>query len=250
MADTAALVALFTDFGIGSHYLGQVSARLLQLGVTQPVIELCSDAPAFNPRASAYLLASFLPVMPDGTLFMAVVDPGVGGPRRALLATTERFHFVGPDNGLLSQVLARSREVAVQTVELPGLAGRARTFDGRDLFAPAAALLCAGSRVPGRAVEVASLVGADWPGELPEIIYIDAYGNLVSGLQGVGLSPDRRLVVGGSSVQHAETFCAAPPGQAFWYVNANGLVEVAVNRGSAADQLGLRVGSPVSWSAD
>jgi hypothetical protein len=250
MGDTPELVALFTDFGVGSHYLGQVKARLLAGHISQPVIDLCADAPAFNPRAAAYLLASFLPTMPDGTLFVAVVDPGVGSPRRAIMVTTERFWFVAPDNGLLSRVVSGSGPVRVQTIELPDLPRRSKTFDGRDLFAPAAALICQGGSIPGESLVPHSLVGCDWPEELAEIIYIDAYGNAVSGLSGEGLSREQTLTVNGHRVAYAETFSAVATGQPFWYVNANGLVELAVNRGSATDKLGLRVGSPVSWQID
>lgn len=247
MSKTPELVALFTDFGIGSHYLGQVRARLIAERVSQPVIELCSDAPAFDPRASAYLLASFLPVMPVATLFLAVVDPGVGGNRRALLVKDECFWFIGPDNGLLSRVVARAGRVEIQTIDLPDLVDRSRTFDGRDYFAPAAALLCQGLEVPGEPVAESSLAGAEWPMQLAEIIYLDSYGNGVTGLSGEGLARTRSLRVAGTRVSYADTFCAVAPGTPFWYVNANGLVEVAVSRESAAAQLGLRIGTPVEW---
>jgi len=250
MSKTPELVALFTDYGIGSHYLGQVRARLIAGRVSQPVIDLCADAPAFNPRASAYLLVSFLPAMPKRTLFVAVVDPGVGGDRRAILVRDERFWFVGPDNGLLSQVVARSDQVEIQTIDLPGLPGRSKTFDGRDYFAPAAALVCKGATVAGESVPQASLVGADWPSQLSEIIYLDSYGNGVTGLLGRELSTASRLMVGGAAVSYAETFSVVPVGSPFWYVNANGLVEVSVNRGSAADRLGLAIGMPVQWSGN
>lgn len=250
MSKTPELLALFTDFGIGSHYLGQVKARLLGEGVSQPIIDLCSDAPAFNPRASAYLLASFLPSMPKRTLFVAVVDPGVGGDRRAILVKDESCWFIGPDNGLLSRVAAKSAQVVIQTIELPDLPVRSRTFDGRDYFAPAAALLCRNATLSGENVAAESLVGADWPAQLPEIIYLDGYGNGVTGLVGSGLSQSSMLRVAGLSIPYAGTFSAVSPGTPFWYVNANGLVEVAVNCASAAELLGLEVGAAVEWSGD
>jgi hypothetical protein len=166
------------------------------------------------------------------------------------MVTTERFWFVAPDNGLLSRVVSGSGPVRVQTIELPDLPRRSKTFDGRDLFAPAAALICQGGSIPGESLVPHSLVGCDWPEELAEIIYIDAYGNAVSGLSGEGLSREQTLTVNGHRVAYAETFSAVATGHPFWYVNANGLVELAVNRGSATDKLGLRVGSPVSWQID
>ncbi len=241
------LIALFTDFGVGSHYLGQLKARLIAERVTQPVIDLCSDAPAFNPRASAYLLESFLPYMPPASLFVSVVDPGVGSDRRALLVKDDRFWFLGPDNGLLARVVARRKAVEIQTVELPEVTARSRTFDGRDFFAPAAALVCQGRPVPGQPVFRDSLVGADWPEELAEVIYLDSYGNAVTGLSGRGLSDDLCLRAGGRTLPHAETFSSVSPGTLFWYVNANGLVEIAASRANAAKQLGLTIGTSVAW---
>ncbi|WP_428610398.1 SAM hydrolase/SAM-dependent halogenase family protein [Sedimenticola sp.] len=248
MTDTPQLVALFTDFGIGSHYLAQVKARLLQMNVTQPVIELCSDAPAFNPRASAYLLASFLPYMPDGTLFICVVDPEVGGGREAVWLKTERFWFVGPDNGLLSQAARHSQQVMAQRIDLPDLPAHAKTFDGRDLFAPAAARICTGSIPKGRVIAPDHLVGADWPENLAEVIYIDAYGNAVTGLAAGNLPKEQVLLVNGHQLPYAETFCSVPKGMVFWYENANGLVEIAANQGSAKASLTLEVGCPVRWA--
>jgi hypothetical protein len=183
--------------------------------------------------------------MPDGTLFVAVVDPGVGSPRRAIMVTTERFWFVAPDNGLLSRVVGGPGPVKIQTIALPDLPRRSKTFDGRDLFAPAAAVICRGGSVPGESLDPHSLVGRDWPEELAEIIYLDAYGNAVSGLSGEGLSHEQTLTVNGHRVAYAETFSAVPSGRPFWYVNANGLVEVAVNRGSAAAAFALDIGVPV-----
>lgn len=240
-------IALFTDFGVGSHYLGQLKARLLADGVTQPVIDLCADAPAFDPKASAYLLDSFLPYMPSATLFLCIVDPGVGSERRALLVKDERFWFLGPDNGLLARVVSRLGEVDIQTIELAELTSRSRTFDGRDFFAPAAALVCQGATLPGEPLRSDRLVGADWPAELPQVIYLDSYGNAVTGLSGWDLSGDLCLRVGGRTLKHADTFSSVAPGTPFWYVNANELVEIAVSCASAAQQLGLAVGTPVDW---
>ncbi|MCW8905680.1 MAG: SAM-dependent chlorinase/fluorinase [Sedimenticola sp.] len=238
------MVLLFTDFGIGSHYVAQVKARLLSLGVSQPVIELCSDAPRFNPRAAAYLLASFRKQLPEHVLYLAVVDPGVGTPRRALLARDEQRLFVAPDNGLLSGVARRSEDFRVQSIELDP-AGRSRTFDGRDLFAPAAAMLCRGEAVPGHHLPNNELLGRDWPDSLAEVVYIDAYGNAVTGLSPEALDGKGYLMANGWKVPPAATFAEVPVGSPFWYINSNEMVEISVNQGSAADRLHLEIGTPL-----
>ena len=173
------LIALFTDFGPRGIYTGQMEAVMAASGTGVPLIELCSDAPAFNPRASAYLLGALAGEMPENTLFVCVVDPGVGGDRRALSVHTGRHWFVGPDNGLLSQVVRRSGPCSIQTIDwIPTRLSDA--FHGRDLFAPTAARLALGEQIPGTALDPTDIVGADLPMDLNAIIYVDHYGNLLT----------------------------------------------------------------------
>jgi len=119
------------------------------------------------------------------------------------------------------------------------------SFHGRDLFAPAAAQLAQG--ITSMTGELAQApIGADWPQDLAQIIYVDRYGNAMTGIRACHLQPDRRIEAGGRLLSHARTFSAVPVGAAFWYENANGLVEIAINQGRANIELGLRCGSPVS----
>ena len=239
------MIALFTDFGIGSHYIGQVKARLLSLGVHQPIIELCSDAPPFNPRAAAYLLASFRKTLPVRTLYLAVVDPGVGTSRKVMVAQDGERLYMAPDNGLLSQVARCSSHFRAQSIDLDP-PGRSRTFDGRDLFAPVAAMIARGEAVPGEPVSQIHMVGHDWPDRLSEVIYIDHYGNAVTGLPSDGIGLRGWLSVNGWRIGPAGTFAEMATGAPFWYVNSNGLLEIAVNQGSAADQLQVAIGTPLT----
>jgi len=241
------MVFLFTDFGTGSHYVAQVKARLLSLGVKQPIVELCSDAPRFNPRASACLLASFPESLPGSALYLAIVDPGVGTSRRALLARDGNRCFVAPDNGLLSCVARRSGAFSLQTIGLDP-PGRSRTFDGRDLFAPAAAMICRGEPVPGQPLAADELIGWGWRDTLAEVVYIDSYGNAVTGLSADSLRTESDLLVNGWRVPAAGTFAEVAVGSPFWYVNSNQLVEIAINRGSAARQLQIAIGTPVNFA--
>lgn len=244
MQTAAEFIALFTDFGVGSHYIGQVKARLYAEGITQPIIDLCADAPLFDSRASAYLLASLLGYLPQHTAIIAVVDPGVGSDRRAILTKCDGHWLLGPDNGLLAVAINRAKRVRLQTIQLD-LKTKRYTFHGRDIFAPAAALLCKGQCVPGDVVDKTSVVGADWPNDSFQIIYIDHYGNALSGVTGDMIAPGQRLKVNDIEVSYAKTFSAVEPGSCFWYVNANNLVEVAVNCGMASKLLQLTIGSAI-----
>ncbi len=239
------LIALYTDFGIGSHYVGQVHAVLAAARPGVPVVDLCHDAPCWDPRRAAYLLPALVPVLPARALVMAVVDPGVGGERAGLILRQGERLLVGPDNGLFELLLRRGGEAAVWRITQPPRPAPSRTFDGRDLFAPVVAALAGGVAPDRLGVPHAPRRQPDWPDDLAEIIHVDPYGNLATGLRAERLDPGRRLRAAGLSIAHAPTFAAVPRGQPFWHANANGLVEIAVNQGRADRLPGLAPGVPV-----
>lgn len=238
------MIVLFTDFGLAGPYTGQVKAVLHAAAPGVPVIDLFADAPAGNPRAAAYLLAAYAPWFDSGTIFLCVVDPGVGGARPAVLVEADGRLFVGPGNGLFEILLRRAADVRAR--EIAWRPSRlSATFHGRDLFAPVAAMLARGEAVQGETRDPAWARHSDWPDELAEIVYIDHYGNAMTGLRASAVPADAKLSIAGRAVAAARTFGDRPPGEALWYVNANGLVEIAVNQGRADQTLGLAVGSPV-----
>jgi S-adenosylmethionine hydrolase len=116
---------------------------------------------------------------------------------------------------------------------------------GRDLFAPVAAMLARGGSPPGRPRKDGAHRRTNWPDDLCEIVYVDHYGNAMTGLRAVMLPRDARLIAAGRVLQRAGTFSDRPPGVAFWYENSNGLVEIAVNQERADHELGLAIGTPV-----
>lgn len=239
------MIVLFTDFGIAGPYIGQVKAVLHREAPNVPVIDLCADAPTCDPKASAYLLAALVDWFPAGATFVAVVDPGVGGPRAPLVLEADGRNFVGPDNGLFELVMRRASRFQVQEIgwRPPALS---HSFHGRDLFAPIAARIAARTLWPGMLRPVEPTRMPEWPDDLAEIIYIDHYGNAMTGIRADRLPATARLVVAGKVLPHARTFVDVEAGRAFWYENSNGLVEIAVNRGRADTTLGLAVGTPVS----
>jgi len=235
-------IFLFTDFGYSGPYVGQMTAAILAVSPGIRVVNLMHDAPMMQPRPAAYLLAACCAGLPADVIVVAVVDPGVGGERDALVVRSHGLTLVGPDNGLLSRVPGLSSAERIDW--RPG--NLSASFHGRDLFGPVAAMLAAGREVPStRLSSVGSIQGAGWPKELPAIVYVDAYGNLMTGVSGKKLLKNKKIKVSGLAIPHAETFCRVPAGDLFWYVNSLGLVEIAVNRGSAAAVLSLALGDRI-----
>jgi hypothetical protein len=178
-------------------------------------------------------------------VLLCVVDPGVGSARRAAIAEAEGRIYVGPDNGLFDIVMRRDPDARLWEIGWQPEALSA-SFQGRDLFAPVAARLAAGEPIAALARLVADESATrGWPDDLAEIVYIDHYGNAMTGLRGALLPPAAHLVAAGRALEPAPTFSSVPRGQAFWYVNANGLAEIAVNGGRADATLGLSIGSEV-----
>ncbi len=243
---TAPLIVLVTDFGLEGPYTGQMKAVLRRAAPESDIIDLFADAPAGNPKAAAYLLAAYALWFPPGTIFLCVVDPGVGGARMPLMIEADGRWYVGPDNGLFELVLRRATESRMLAIDWRPETLSA-SFHGRDLFAPAAARLAQGEIPPSH--PHAPIRHAGWPDDLAEIVYIDHYGNALTGLRASAVPPEAVLSTDSHRVAPAATFSAVPPGAPFWYENSNGLVEIAVNLGRADAALQLRIGSPVALSA-
>ena len=243
-ANLCEMIALFTDFGLEGPYTGQMKAVLHAMAPGVPVIDLFADAPRGDPRASAYLLAAYSAWFPEGTVFLAVVDPGVGGERPAVVVEAGGRWFVGPGNGLFELVCRRARQARCLGIEWRPRSLSA-SFHGRDLFAPVAAMIARGDHPQGRPIDERRVRRPDWPHDLAEIVYVDRYGNAMTGLRASALPQSAKLVAAGRALDSARTFSDRPQGEAFWYENANGLAEIAVNRGRADRDLGLAVGTPV-----
>ena len=238
------MIALFTDFGLEGPYTGQMKAVLFRDAPEVAVVDLFADAPPANPKAGAYLLAAHADWFPPGTVFLCVVDPGVGSARAAIVVEADGRRYVGPDNGLFELVLRRAHAVTVREIDWRPDALSA-SFHGRDLFAPVAARLAQGEHLPGRPREGEAGRMPSWPDDLPEIVYIDHYGNAMTGLRAGVVPRSARLAVAGRTVAPARTFSDVPVGSPLWYKNSNGLAEIAVNCGRTDRLLGIEIGAPV-----
>lgn len=239
------MIVLFTDFGLEGPYTGQVKAVLYREAPGVPIIALFSDAPAGRPKPAAYLLAAYAEWFPPGTVVLAVIDPGVGGARAPVIVEAEGRWYVGPDNGLFELVTRRAASPQIWEISWRP-ANLSASFHGRDLFAPVAGRLARGELPAGSPRTPKIGRRTDWPDDLPEIVYIDRYGNVVTGLRASCLQSDVRLEVSGRVLRRARTFSDVPAGEAFWYANSNGLAEIAVNSGRAADALALAIGDTVA----
>lgn len=230
-------IALLTDFGLRDPYVGLVKAVIASISPGAPVIDLCHEIPPFNVRAASWLLRWTAPYFPRGTVFVAVVDPGVGSQRRILLAEAGGRLFLAPDNGLLADLQSASfRHVANRALFLEKISN---TFHGRDIFAPVAARLSRGLPPSIVGPRVRSVVRL--PPFHGRVVWIDRFGNLITDLSPGPSSlhfRKRRIPV-------VPTYSSAKPGSLVAVTGSAGTLEIAVAEGDAARRLGARIGDPV-----
>jgi len=243
------MIVLFTDFGVAGPYVGQLRNAIHQIAPNTPVIELFSDAPTYRPVASAYLLAAYVHEFQEDTIFLCVIDPGVGGLRQPVIYRVDNRWYVGPDNGLFNVVLKHANDFKqINCWDISWVSGTAAglsaTFHGRDLFAPVAAKLANSDAPPGILRQSNHTEILDTADDLLQIIYIDTFGNAMTGLRASSVSPKATIYLNQQKLNKARTYSDVNVGQSFWYENANGLVEIAVNQGSASQLLKLEIGSP------
>lgn len=243
------MIQIFTDYGLSGPYAGQLRSVLAREAPDIPAIDLMHDAPSRDPQRAAYLLAALATEMGPDSVCVAVVDPGVGGERPPVIVSADGRRFVGPGNGLFEILQRRAKMARAWTIDWRP-ERLTTSFHGRDLFAPVAALLARNEWPACTPMEEGwrddpLRPGAAWPDDLAEAIYIDNFGNVMTGLRAAGLGKKATVEVGGKLFSHARTFGDVAESQGFWYENALGLVEIAVNRGSAAAQYGVAVGDAV-----
>ena len=233
------IVTLLTDFGLDDAYVGAMKGAILAVHVKASVIDISHGVRPFAVLQGAFLLDSAWRSFPPGTVHVAVVDPGVGTDRRAIAFKAAEHFFVGPDNGLFTFL----NEPISQTVELPTPPEAAPTFHGRDVFAPVAARLSAGTALAemGRARKVepvrlpdawASKVGEAWRAQA---LHCDHFGNVISNLPIRALA--RIKAANGMPVRTVETYEDAHPNELVALVGSSGRIEFALREGSAAARL-------------
>lgn len=247
---SGAMVTLMTDFGTRDGYVAAIKGVILSMAPFARVIDAAHEIPAHDVRAGAWVLRQYAPLYPEGSIHLAVVDPGVGSDRRALVLEADGRLYLAPDNGLLWWVAqgARSVKTGVLRPECRRPGGASATFHGRDVFAYAAGLLASGSTWPAIAdpAEVPHApawglpvreAGA-WRGE---VIHVDRFGNLITNLtaEALGdLGSARRVEVRMGELRIAgisRTYSDVAPGRPLAYVGSDGHLEIAIHGGRAAD---------------
>jgi S-adenosylmethionine hydrolase len=257
------VIALLSDFGLRDHYVASMKGTILGICPDASLVDITHEIPPQDVAAGALELAACCTAFPAGSIFLAVVDPGVGSGRRALAAAVNGRLFVGPDNGLLAPILERAPSPSVVELNRSAYAAAvvSRTFEGRDRFAPAAAWLATG--VPLEALgdrvdrwnplQMSEPAMAD--GRVDgEVVRVDRFGNLVTNITAADVDRAcgqaglraRVSVAGGEVVTMADTYADVPRGALCALIGSTGHVEVAVNGSSAAGRLGVTRGARVT----
>lgn len=251
-----ALVTLTTDFGTTDPFVGIMKGVILGRAPEARIVDVTHGIPPQDVRAGALVLRHAAPYFPPGTVHVAVVDPGVGGPRRPVCVETATAVFVGPDNGLLSLAAppADVRRIVHLNDARHFLPAVSTTFHGRDVFAPVAAALATGTAPAALGVEVPDMVRLDLPAPVAgprglrgEVLYVDGFGNLVTNVAREDLPAAGFAVrIGTVRIEGPSTsYGAVQPGAPAAVIGSWGLLEIAVRDGSARATLGAGVGTPV-----
>jgi S-adenosylmethionine hydrolase len=264
MPAAISVITLLTDFGDRDYFVASMKGVILGINPQARVVDLSHNVAPHQVEDAAYLLKASYKYFPDGTVHIAVVDPGVGSLRRPLLVTTSRHFFVAPDNGLLSYIYQEETGIEVRQIENRHyrLDSEGATFDGRDLFAPAAAWLTKGQQ-PGSYGKLIQdyvklpLAEPKWQGNslAGTIMYVDRFGNLISNLtpfhikevQGRTRRSEISLRIGGVTIDGlVHSYSQGDPIAPRALINSNGQVEVFVKEDSAAGALKVSRGETIT----
>ena len=254
------VITITTDFGHQGPFAAVMRGAILSRFREAEIVDLTHDIPPQWPPEAGFWVDRAYRYFPAGTVHVAVVDPGVGTERKILLVEADGHAFLAPDNGLLANLLERHANAAVFHLDFDRLSAfdvppPSKTFHGRDIFAPAAALLASGTV----GMEALGEPATDWiPGWLDEpavsedrvagaVITVDSFGNLISNIDQTLIErlADPVVRIAGLTLPLSETYGRVEPGAYLALINSFGVVEVARSEGNAADSLGLDRGAPI-----
>ena len=253
------LITLLTDFGTKDHFVASMKGVILTINPHACIVDISHDIGPYRVAEAAYCLRACYRTFPEGTVHVAVVDPGVGSSRRPILVRTSRYYFVAPDNGVLTAVLAEEQQVEVRQLENRQyqLESPGATFHGRDLFAPAAAWLTKGTASTsfGRLVSDPIRLNRPQPAVMDrniigEIVHVDRFGNLISNisssqLTGVPMGTAEVRIKSHSISRFVGSYSEGAAGILHALINSNGNLELFLKERSASDLLQVGVGAAV-----
>ena len=243
-----AIVTLLSDFGTVDSYVAEMRGVLSTYAPKATLVDITHDVSPGDVRAAQYILSRTWMFFPEGTIYVAVVDAGVGTERRVLGATRFGRYFLAPDNGLLSFLSLNATFISI-----PVLPEAAPTFHGRDVFAPAAGVLANGGSFESLGSAITDplylplpIPKTDGDAVVGEVLHVDRFGTLVSNIAPNALKPGASIQVGGVDVGPLRrTFADVAAGALLAFTGSGGTVEIAVRDGSATRMLGLGVGAEV-----
>jgi S-adenosylmethionine hydrolase len=254
------VIALLTDFGTRDHYAGTMKGVVLGICPDATLVDISHELPPHDVLAGALELAAAYKYFPAGTIFLIVVDPGVGSTRRGIAAEAGDYRFVAPDNGVLTAVFDEHAPKRVVDLSERRYASPtvSRTFEGRDRFAPAAAWLAKGVELTALGLPLSSWQLIDVPGPRVDkaglsgvVVRVDRFGNLVTNIDRRSFDEfvaDRRVQIAVADRPVARivaTYADADAGSICALFGSSDHLEIAVTGGSAAERLGLTRGAPV-----
>ena len=243
-------ITLLTDFGTIDYFVGAMKGVILSINPQAVIVDITHEIPAQDVAAGAFTLLAAYDAFPEGTIHVAVVDPGVGSARRPIVVNAGKHLFVGPDNGIFSYIYDRnpSFEAFDVTAAEHFRHPVSNTFHGRDIFAPVAAALSTGIDPASLGPRISDPVRLSSPLE-PQIIHIDRFGNLITNITREQFEDGMKLLVNGKVISGFRSFFGEDVGatdEPFAIWGSAGFLEIAVNGRSAADLLQVKRGATVA----
>ena len=252
------IITLTTDFGLADPFVGIMKGVILGIAPEAQLVDITHDIRSYDILEAAFIIDSAYRYFPGGTIHVVVVDPGVGSARRPMAASAKEHMFVAPDNGVLSHVLQNGGATPASSAywiknQSLFLNAVSQTFHGRDIFAPVAAHLALGTPIESVGPRTVDFVKKALPKPRPQgdtlvgtVLRIDKFGNIITNLKRSHLGKDFVICVAGLSITRlCANFSEAEPGEFFALEGSTGYIELALNQGSAADRLNVRLGAEI-----
>jgi S-adenosylmethionine hydrolase len=252
------MITLTSDFGLKDPYLAEIKGVILTIIPNATLVDITHDIEKFNIRMAAFTLASAAPYFPKGTVHLAVVDPGVGTQRRAILVQTKQGFFVGPDNGILilpaqNQGIEHTYQLTNPKFMLPEVSS---TFHGRDVFAPAAAHLDKGVEPSEFGPEISDAITPKFASVkrengclIGEVLHVDGFGNVITNIREKEMVNSKvvnvKLPIVSLKLAFVKTYAQAKLNEPIALIGSHGFLEIALNQGSAAEKLKVKAGDSV-----